>query len=214
MRFSRLASSILAFSLLSGSTAFAAVPAFSQPPPATEVAPAPAAKLDRAKVKAALAKRRAQNLALFRAYRNAGVYPHNFFTTGKLNVWLDDEGRLCAAATIIANSGNRDLVMKIAEDNNFIRLADVMDGELMDWILTSGLTQEEIVAIQEPFSGARMQPNVVPNPEPRLVEDNRLRARYAQVDRMIVKGTKQSLDRAVDRLMANPSLAKQLLAAV
>src|SRR5690242_18149052 len=81
--------------------------------------------VDRAQVKAALAARRKQNLALFHAYRTGGVYPHNFVQDGKLNVWLDDEGHLCAAATMIANSGHRDLAMSVPDMNNFIRLADV-----------------------------------------------------------------------------------------
>ena len=57
----------------------------------------------------------------------------------------------CAAATIIKMSGQDALVNRVAEQNNFVRLADVEQGPLMDWILTSGFTQDEIAAIQEPF---------------------------------------------------------------
>ena len=214
MRLSRLASSLLALSLLSG--AAVAAPGFAQPPPSApadkaELIVPPSTTVSRAQVKAALAQRRAQTLALFRTYRRAGVYPHNFVTADKLNVWLDDEGRLCAAATIIANSGHRDLVMRVAKDDNFIRLGDVRSGELMDWILTSGLTQEEIAAIQEPFMGMQEPNNGEPVPEPRIAEYQRLRQRYAQVDRQIVKNKARSLDLAVDRLMAHPELAKSIV---
>jgi hypothetical protein len=111
--------------------------------------------LDRATVRAALAKARATNLAGFRVYQKKGVFPNNTFKPGKLNVWLDEDGNFCAAATIIKMSGMDDLVHKVAEQNNFIRLADVKQGPLMDWILTSGLTQDEIAAIQEPFMPVR-----------------------------------------------------------
>lgn len=169
--------------------------------------------VDRAQVKAALAARRKQNLALFNAYRTGGVYPHNFVADGKLNVWLDDEGHLCAAATIIANSGNRDLAMSVPTTNNFVRLADVTDGALMDWMLTSGFTQEEIAAIQEPFMG-RMQPIQEQPSAQRLAEDRRLARRYAQVERQLIKARKKSLELTVDRLMQHPELAAQLVASV
>lgn len=211
----RLASSILALSLLGGVATGnpstyrfeddlvvrVADKRFAQPP--VEI------KLDRAKLKAALATRRADNLLRFRAYQAAGVFPHNFVKDGALNVWLDQEGRLCAAATLIS-AVNPDLAMKVAPVNDFIRLADVKDGELMDWMLTSGFTQEEIVAIQEPFMG-RMEPDVEPDPR-RLAEDARLTKRYAQVTKQLVKQRAKNLDLAVDRLMANPTLAASLLA--
>ena len=136
----------------------------------------------------------------------------------KLNVWLDADGHFCAAATIIKMSGQDDLVNKVAEQNNFIRLADVKQGPLMDWILTSGFTQDEIAAIQEPFMPVTREPAVAPV-EPILVdaklrakEDARLLAKYKQVDKQLVKNRAKSLDKATDRLMKNPTLAWQLLA--
>ena len=216
----RLASSLLALSLLGGlATAHPNTYRFEddlvadrdRPQDVVSYVAAPLVTIDRAKLKAALAKRRATNLAGFRAYQAAGVFPHNFVKDGALNVWLDQEGRLCAAATLIAAT-NRDLAMSIAPINDFIRLADVKDGALMDWMLTSGFTQEEIVAIQEPFMG-RMEPDVEPADDARrLAEDARLIKRYAQVTRQLVKQRKQNLDLAVDRLMANPTLAASLLA--
>src|SRR5262245_61422196 len=78
-------------------------PRFAQPPPATAHTSAPArvstttpvmapdvdapTVLDRAKVRAKLAANRAANLARFRAYQRAGVFPSNTYTDDKLNVW-------------------------------------------------------------------------------------------------------------------------------
>jgi hypothetical protein len=137
---------------------------------------------------AALRAKRQQSLQAFSEYRNRRMYPHNTYQPGKLNVWIDEEGRTCAAATIIKQSGADALVAQTAEDNNFIRLADVRSGELMDWILTSGLTQQEIVMIQEPFME-------VPDPQEqiqlraaqraRAAEDARLAAKYARIEKTL-----------------------------
>ena len=82
----------------------------------------------------------------------------NTFKPGQLNVWRDRDGHYCAAATIIRTSGQVALADKVAEQNNFIRLADVSQGPLMDWILTSGFTQDEIAAIQAPFQPVADKP--------------------------------------------------------
>ena len=201
---------------------------FAQPPPAAGAAAhadmpdpgyrvAPRRALDRATVRAALVQARSRNLSAFRDYQKKGVFPSNTFKGKKLNVWLDADGHFCAAATIIKSSGQVDLVNQVADQNNFIRLADVKQGPLMDWILTSGFTQDEIAAIQEPF-----MPVMRPQPEPvapilvdnklRKAEDARLLAKYKQVDKSLVKNASKSLDKATDRLMKNPTLAWQLIA--
>jgi hypothetical protein len=194
---------------------------FAAPPPEVvaasepaEVAPAYPRQmrvvLDRDTVRAKLAEMRAANLARFRAYQEGGVFPSNTFDARKLNVWMDRAGHLCAAATIISASGQGLLVQQVAEDNNFIRLADVKQGPLMDWILTSGLTQDEIVAIQEPFSRV-MRDQPVVDPELRAAETARLIKKYKAVDAMIVKNQKKSLELAVDRLMKRQDLAWNLV---
>jgi hypothetical protein len=193
--------------------------------PALARTPSPAPVLDRDIVRATLAAARAANLARFRAYQAKGVFPNNTYTEGKLNVWRDEAGNLCAAATIINASGAVDLVQQVAEETNFIRLGDVTSGPLLDWILTSGFTQAEIAAIQEPFSMVRrgriIQPMPEPGPSPvvaiepalRRAEDLRLAAKYREVEAMIIKNHQASLELAVDRLMANPVLARRLIGA-
>ncbi|HUS30332.1 MAG TPA: hypothetical protein VMZ53_17610 [Kofleriaceae bacterium] len=204
---------------------------FAQPPPPLSagaaaqadiyepsVAFAPRRSLDRATVRAALVQARSRNLSAFRDYQKKGVFPSNSFKGKKLNVWLDADGHFCAAATIIKTSGQDDLVNKVAEQNNFIRLADVKQGPLMDWILTSGFTQDEIAAIQEPFMPVVDRPALEPakpilvDAKLRKAEDARLMAKYKQVDKQLVKNASKSLDKATDRLMKNPTLAWQLIA--
>ena len=213
--FSRFAIAGSLVAALATST-FAAEPRFAAPPPATmaaaiddmipEVSAARKSPVTRAQVRAKLAAARTANLQRFRAYQAKGVFPNNTFEPRKLNVWLDDAGNLCAAATIISASGKTALVQQVAEQNNFIRLADVRQGPLMDWILTSGLTQAEIVAIQEPMMPVYRDEPVV-EPDLRTAENQRLMKKYKAVEAQIVKNQKKSLDSAVDRLMKNPALA-------
>ncbi len=203
----------------------APAPHFAQPPNADRVADPGervvdpglgilAPMLDRATLRAALRSARKTNLAAFRAYQRAGVFPSNTFQRKQLNVWRDDAGHYCAAATILRSSGQTSLADRVAEQTNFIRLADVQQGPLMDWILTSGFTQDEIAAIQEPFSPvsrSRSPEILLVDPKLRTAENQRLAARYAEVDKLIVKNEQRSLELAIDRLMKHQALAWQLV---
>ena len=222
-RFLIACSLIAALSSSAMARSTAAPTQFARPPAADVHEPAlpivPSHVRDRAAVRAKLIANRATNLASFRAYQQRGVFPNNTYRKGKLNVWIDEAGNLCAAATMINDWGLGDLVHDVADQNNFIRLADVTQGPLMDWMLMSGLTRSEIIAIQEPgFMVGPPVPALAPEPEPILVdadlrkaEDRRLTRRYKQVDAMIVKNQKASIEQAVDRLMKNPELVRKLI---
>ena len=237
-----LATIALAATLSAMSTSSADAGAFARPP---EGAPAPVTQIEpaipdvampqryrsstltpamRARLEKVLALRRAKNIAAFRAYASAGKYPHNFVRQGALNVWVDEEGRMCAAATMIFRSGARTLVRQIALEDNYIRLGDVTEGPVKDWILTSGLTQAEVATIQEPFMGVRpdgppdkqpripWEPIVVqPTPPSRDQEDRRLKARYRQVLTILAAGQRDALDLAVDQLGRRPDLVAAML---
>ena len=167
--------------------------------------PAPVEPPSKADVVKALATHRAHNLASFRAYRNGGVYPHNYVRRGPLNVWKDRDGHLCAAATMIDKDGQHDLVTATAQSNNFIRLLDVTEGPLMDWVLTSGFTIEEIDRIQEP-----MMMRDEPAPDYKVADAN-LAKDYAKTDTWLTSHAKSSLDVAASRLLENPGLARRLV---
>jgi hypothetical protein len=171
--------------------------------------------LDRDQLRAILNVRRETNLAAFRAYAAAGVYPSNTYDNGALNVWRDRDGHLCAAATIINKSGETELVGRVADQNNFIKLADVKQGPLEDWILTSGFTQDEIVAIQKPFRPVAKAPAIIEEPpiapDLKTAETTRLKKVYKQVDAQLVKDQNKSLDLAADRLFKHPTLAWTML---
>ena len=179
---------------------------------------APERRLDRDTVRAALVAQRATNLAAFRAYRKAAVFPNNTYQGKIINVWRDDAGHLCAVANLVNLSGDAALVTRVAEQNNFIRLGTVTTGPLMDWILTSGFTQDEIARIQLPDSPVTRGPRPHPIERPlpidgnlRAAETARLAKGFAQVDAQLVKDQKASIEAAVTRLMKKPQLAWQLI---
>ncbi len=160
----------------------------------------------RAAVKAALAHRRAHNLASLHTYVTTGVYPHNTYRTGPLNVWRDARGHLCAAATMIALDGKSELVAQTGDTNVNIRLLDVTAGPLLDWMLTSGLTIEEIDRIQAP-GFMPDQPTEVSYRN----EDAKLRVDYGKTEAYLKQRAAADLDEATTRLMAHPDLARALV---
>ncbi len=224
--FPRLAASFLSLCLVSSAAAHGS---FAEPPPPVadradrivQIDRIPEASIDaeapsRAQVRTALAKRRAKSLAAFRAYRLAGSYPHNDVRFGPVNIWIDSQGRLCAAATIMSKDGHHGLVLETGRVNNQIRLQNVTQGALLDWMMMSGLTIEEIDRIQVPM----IEPEVLPVIEHGIAiarpdyaaEDAKLAKGYARTDATLVKATNRSLDIAVDRLMKDPVLAAAVVA--
>lgn len=184
----------------------------------------PAPRIDRAKLRAALGARRTVMFARFLAYREGKVYPTGD-GAGFEHVWLDSFGHLCAAATMISADWGFVATSNVALKDNHIALATVHDGALSDWVLTSGLTHHEIVAIQRP--GFRPEPpdlGMVPAPpeeakpvevaavDPALAEIQRQYDGYIDVERQLTSMWEESLDDATDALMKHPELARELIA--
>jgi hypothetical protein len=192
--------------LLLASSLFAAACTHAVQQPAVSKVTTPASTIDRAKLRAALAARRAITMQRFVEYREARVYPINSYKPGGQHVWLDREGHLCAAATLISRDWGVLAAKRIGLENNFIRLVDVHDGPIHDWMLTTGLTTQEIVSIQEVVV---MRPA---EPDDRQLEIARLYDIWTGVERALDELTDDSLDQATDALLQQPALARRVLA--
>ena len=181
-----------------------------------DVAPAP----DQSELRAALVRQRKENLKRFHDYRVKGIYPHNKYEPGMRNVWKDPDAHLCAIATLVNAAGLTDLVEATAKDANFVKIAELDHGPLVDWILTSGLTQEEAVMIQAPTEADMEMYEAQQRREARKLaraiarEDQRLAKNYVAVERALAQPriADAGLDLAVARLAAHPELARKLLA--
>lgn len=178
--------------LLSLATAAVAAPRYAQPP-----ADPPRAEPTRAQVRAALAARRAQQLARLKAYRDAGVFPRNRVSPSVINVFRDENGLLCAVANLVFLDGDLELVARTARDNNYVKMGELTKGPLYNWILASGFTSAEIAAIQLPDS-----PVVIGDIDWEKVENQRIVAHLDQVMRSLQLATDKALDLATDRLIA------------
>ncbi|HTR54574.1 MAG TPA: hypothetical protein VMJ10_27975 [Kofleriaceae bacterium] len=98
-----------------------------------------------------LAVRRAQMIQWLHEYDVAGVYPTD--DTGMpLSVFQDARGVRCPMAELMHRSGRDDLVAMVVHANNALRLAEVHDGPLYDWMTSSGLTHDEIAMVQGAMS--------------------------------------------------------------
>lgn len=160
--------------------------------------------IDRAMLRAKLAERRAITMSHLLAYREARIYPiNNLAGGGRRHVWVDDWGNLCAAATLISYDWGREATVNAGKADREIQLAKVHSGPLADWILTSGLTHHEIVAIQVP--GDDMMRGM------RDPEIERLYGMYIDVERQLTGLHDESLDAATDALLKRPALARELL---
>lgn len=159
-----------------------------------------------------LAAARAQNLARLEAYAQNGAFPKNQVTPGLLNVFRDDEGHLCAVANLINIDGHANLVDTTARSDNFILLASVTSGPLLDWVLESGFTQEEIGMIQEPYEGEFQLENPIADEQElarfRAAEVVRVRTALLQVHRSISANTVASLDLAAQRANRGVAIAR------
>jgi hypothetical protein len=218
MKRQTIASWFVVAGMAASSAVWAAPEPAAAPAPVAGFGDAPAATVDRAELRKELAAERKVNLARFHRYRLARVYPHNTYQPNPLNVWTDDAGHLCAVATMVDGDGQHALVTATAHADNFVRLADVHDGPLLDWLLTSGLTQEEAVMIQQP------SPEDVAQWEAQAARDKRREARaLARADATLAAAYREvehtleqqvtadaGLDLAVARLAARPDLVAAL----
>lgn len=94
-----------------------------------------------------LAAKRARLIGWLHDYREAGVFPTD--AAGMpTSVFIDVKGIRCPMAELLHKAGRDDLVAAVAKEANTVRLADVHSGPLHDWMLGSGLTQQEIALVQ------------------------------------------------------------------
>ena len=200
---------IALLSVSAAACARAAVPAV-EPNPAPVVHRSPS----EAELRAALIARRQHNLDVLRAYREAGVFPINTTVLGEGHFLIDDHGTLCAVANLIAQD-HRDLIVVASRTDNGLLFGDVKSGPIHDWILTSGLTQEEIARIQAPAPYVGPEPEIRPedpiNPEPSPIELANAKVRDYLIAIEAELRSNAGIDTALSRLQARPELVAQVL---
>ena len=98
--------------------------------------------------------RRTALLATLRAYRDRGDFPHNYDFAGRAVPYFVDRrtGVLCAVAHLLASTGRRDIVDRVAVADNNVWVAQLAaDTAFTNWLLHNGLTLAEAARIQVPY---------------------------------------------------------------
>jgi hypothetical protein len=99
------------------------------------------------------ARRRAA-LATLRAYRDRGVFPHNYDFPGQAVPYFVDRktGTRCAVAHLLEASGRRDIVERVARTDNNVWVASLAgDTAFTGWLDANGITLVEAARIQVPY---------------------------------------------------------------
>jgi hypothetical protein len=98
--------------------------------------------------------KRKQILGYLADYIAKGTTPRNKFLPWRTPVFIDDEGTICAVGSLIERSVGRALPEQIAKQHRY-EFIDEIAREMPDvqaWVEASGLTLEEIAAIQPAYS--------------------------------------------------------------
>jgi hypothetical protein len=98
--------------------------------------------------------RRTELAARLRAYREAGDFPHNYDFPGRAVPYFVDRGTgaFCAVAHLLAATGRRDIVDRVARSDNNVWVADLAgDTAFTSWLSANGITLAEAARIQVPY---------------------------------------------------------------
>lgn len=147
-----------------------------------------------------LTERRSVQLQRLKAYADDGVFPVNQEVPGLANLFMDEQGRRCAMAHLIWEDGQQNLVKVYASIDNDVLLGEVTDGPLLDWILTSGLTQEEAAFIQEPDFEVSASLELPVQEMLIAQEQARLRQHFSAAAKQVEVYGARSLDAAMEAL--------------
>jgi hypothetical protein len=93
-------------------------------------------------------------MAALRAYRDRGMFPHNYDFPGEAVPYFVDRGTgaLCAVGHLLASSGRRDIVDRVARTDNNVRVAQLAgDTAFTAWLDANGLTLAEAAWIQPKY---------------------------------------------------------------
>lgn len=111
---------------------------------------------------------RERMIAALDEYRERGVFTRNTdFPGARAPYFVDREGRLCAVANLLHESGEDALVGAVAEANNHVWVSELAASEpFRDWLERVGLSFDEAVRIQGPGNGPLSEDGTSPPPAP------------------------------------------------
>src|SRR5260370_3683535 len=97
---------------------------------------------------------------ILHSYQVRGVFPRNTdFPDRDMPVFIDWWGKRCGFAYLIEQTGNEDLVLRIAATRNNARVPELRDDpEVSRWIAANGITLAEATRIQPTYGCGTVHP--------------------------------------------------------
>lgn len=108
---------------------------------------------DKSGLSESLEQKREENLDNLEEYIQQGSFPLNPDYYSREPYFIGPEGTACAVGYLMLQDGKEGLVNEIRDEENNIYLEDVGEGEIVEWIESSGLTKEEAERIQPAYGG-------------------------------------------------------------
>jgi hypothetical protein len=101
---------------------------------------------------APLHEMRLHHLAVLRKYAHCGMFPRNYDNPERTPVFIDREGRRCAVAHLLSESGQQRIATTISQQANFATVPEMHFAELDQRAAESGFTRDELALIQPAYS--------------------------------------------------------------
>lgn len=84
-------------------------------------------------------------------YIHLRIYPRNIDFTSNKPYIRDNEGRLCALAYLISETGNQELVEELVKNENNALVKEFTNPHIAQWLVDHGLSSEEAARIQPAY---------------------------------------------------------------
>jgi len=96
---------------------------------------------------------RARLLDILGSYRRRGIFPRNTdFPDRDMPTFIDYWGKRCGVAYLMEQTGNEDMVLRIAATRNNARVPELKDDpEVGRWLAANGITLAEATRIQPTY---------------------------------------------------------------
>jgi hypothetical protein len=103
---------------------------------------------------------RSRLMDILHRYQVRGVFPRNTdFPDRDMPVFIDWWGKRCGFAYLIEQTGNEDLVRRIAATRNTARVPELKDDpDVRRWLTTNGITLAEATRIQPTYGCGTVHP--------------------------------------------------------
>lgn len=123
-----------------------------------------------------------------------GQFPRNTETSDRTPVFVDDDGRLCAVAHLIAQSAGRSHAETVDESYHLSLVRDIDTAMLDRWAKANGLTRRELAMIQPMYCQFGGRDCIIREQEDNDASSLELAGLTASVSASVVNGALLELD--------------------